>query len=206
MSLLDTELLLAKKQVGNIVKKRINEFKQNGRSDNSMFIELCFCILTANFSAERAIRIQKKLGNGFFLLNKKILSKKLRVLGHRFPNVRAGFIANARVHKKGLKKRIFSFENGFVARDWLVSNVKGLGLKESSHFLRNIGFSDVAIIDFHIMDLLQRHGLHKKTVSLTRKKYFEAECVLKKIAERNKLSLAELDLYLWFIETGKVLK
>jgi len=91
-------------------------------------------------------------------------------------------------------------------RDWLVGNVRGLGLKEASHFLRNVGFFDVAIIDFHIIDLLVGKGLIKRPRSLSRRRYLEVEGVLRKIADKAKMSLGELDLYLWYLETGKVLK
>jgi N-glycosylase/DNA lyase len=37
-------------------------------------------------------------------------------------------------------------------------------------------------------------------------KYLEIENFLMKIAKKLNLSLAELDLYLWYIETGKILK
>ena len=81
-------------------------------------------------------------------------------------------------------------------------------MKESSHFLRNIGHKNLAIIDFHIVDLLFKHGLIEKpkNKSLTEKKYLEIENVLKKIAEQTKTNLGELDLYLWYEETGKILK
>ncbi len=38
------------------------------------------------------------------------------------------------------------------------------------------------------------------------KKYLEIEKKLKKLAEQCSISLGELDLYLWYLETGKVLK
>ena len=36
-------------------------------------------------------------------------------------------------------------------RGWLVVNVNGLGMKASSHFLRNLGNQSFAIIDTHIL-------------------------------------------------------
>ena len=79
-------------------------------------------------------------------------------------------------------------------------------MKESSHFLRNIGFFDVAIIDFHIVDLLVKIGLIQKPKSLTKAKYLEIEAILKELSEKVSLTLGELDLFLWYLETGKVLK
>ena len=91
-------------------------------------------------------------------------------------------------------------------RDWLVKNIKGLGMKEASHFLRNIGFNDVAIIDFHIVDLLVAEGILKKPKTITAKIYLEIEKALRFIANELDMGLGELDLYLWYLETGKVLK
>ena len=102
--------------------------------------------------------------------------------------------------------RVLRSNQGNNLRDWIVKNVKGLGYKEASHFLRNIGFDDFAIIDFHIVDLLADYNLIKKPKNLNRKKYLEIEKILRKISRKTGLTLAELDLYLWYLETGKILK
>ncbi len=194
--------------VSHFVAKRLKEFaRMKNASNEKLFQELCFCILTANFSAERAMFIQKKLANGFLALPQEQLTIKLRELGHRFPDARANYIVRARKYSKMLKPRIFSFPSGRLAREWLVKNVAGIGYKEASHFLRNIGFEDVAIIDFHIIDLLFAHGLVADRIrSLGKKRYLEIEKLLTGIAKRAGMNLAELDLYLWYLETGKVLK
>jgi len=200
---------LKKTEAGNTVRKRINEFKELGKkSEKEIFKELCFCILTANFSAERSILIQNKIGDGFLTFSESRLAEKLSELGYRFPNARAKYVVEARRYANNLKKIIKSFDDEFELREWLTDNIKGLGYKESSHFLRNIGFKNSAIIDFHIVDILVRNKLIKKpkNKSLSRKKYIEIEDILKEIAKKVSLSLAELDLYMWFLETGKVLK
>ena len=90
-------------------------------------------------------------------------------------------------------------------RDWLVANVKGMGMKEASHFLRNCGNFDFAIVDFHIVDLLKREGIISDAV-LNERRYLEIEEVLRELASELGMSLGELDLYLWYMETGKILK
>jgi N-glycosylase/DNA lyase len=198
---------LKKGSIGRIVAKRVGEFKRMGKKPGKeIFKELCFCLLTANYSAEGGIRIQKEIGDGFLRLGEKALAKKLKALGHRFPNTRAKFIAEARKNAGKMKKVVFSFGNGKEAREWLVKNVKGLGYKEASHFLRNVGFMDVAIVDFHIVDLLAKNRIIKKPKTMTKKKYLEIEKVLEKLAKKSGLEPGELDLYLWYMETGKVLK
>jgi len=88
----------------------------------------------------------------------------------------------------------------------LVKNVKGLGYKEASHFLRNTGKKNLAIIDFHIIDLLERHRLIEKPKTISKARYLEIEDVLRKLGTKAGLNQSELDLYLWYMETGKVLK
>lgn len=194
-------------RIGKVIAKRMMEFGDVGKkSDKEVFKELCFCLLTANYDAEKAIRIQKAVDDGFLDLPEEDLAKKLRKLGYRFPNIRAKFIAEARKHKDSLKKTIQSYKTDKSLREWLVKNVKGLGFKESSHFLRNIGYTNCAIIDFHIVDILVANKLIKKPKMLTEKTYLAIEKILKKMADKLNLNLAELDLYLWYLETGKVLK
>lgn len=208
-NLVDKILLLRKnKKIKNTVRKRIKEFEQIGRSSKEkIFSELSFCILTANFDAKKCVEIQEKVGDGFLTLSKKSLTKKLKDLGYRFPNKRAEYIVEAREKIKSLTKILKSNLSEYEKREWIVKNIKGIGYKEASHFLRNIGYKDVAIIDFHILNLLRRHKLiSKKPEHLTRKRYLEIERTLRKIAEKLNISLAELDLYLWYIETGKILK
>jgi N-glycosylase/DNA lyase len=196
---------LKKSLVGRKVEKRIKEFKEiSKKSNDDIFKELCFCILTANFNAEKSIEIQNKIGDGFLNFSEKELEKKLRELGHRYPKTRAKYIVEARMFKDSLKNILESNENDL--RDWFVKNIKGLGYKEASHFLRNIGFENFAIIDFHIIDLLVKHKLIKRPKTLTKRKYFEIENILKRIAKELNINLAELDLYLWYMETGKILK
>lgn len=194
-----------KSQLKAVVDSRIKEFESMGKKENNaLFKELCFCILTANFNAERGIKIQNEVGNGFMKLSEAELAKKLKDLGHRFPNARAKYIVEARSVKNQLKEILSNGDE--KAREFLAENVKGLGYKEASHFLRNIGFKNLAIIDFHILDVLEEHKIIEKPKCLSKSKYLEIENKLSELAKSLGLNLAELDLYLWYNETGKVLK
>jgi len=200
---------LKNSEIGNVVNSRMSEFDSlKNRESDVLFNELCFCLLTANFSASGGIKIQNAIGDGFHSLTREELSEKLAELGHRFPNMRADFIVEARRHRGNIRNVLDSFESDSERRNWFAENVKGLGMKEASHFLRNIGYKNVAIIDFHIIDLLVRYGLLEplKNRSITAKKYLEIENILKDIAKTTNTSLGELDLYLWYDETGKILK
>ena len=198
---------LKNSKVRDLVNARIKEFRENGqKSSRELFKELCFCILTANYIAEKSLKIQKEINDGFLTLPEHELAEKLRKLGHRFPQKRAKYIVEARKYADSLKNIIQSINTGEKLREWLVKNIKGIGYKEASHFLRNIGYTDLAIIDFHIINILTKHGLIEKPRTLTKTKYLEIEKLLREVAGKLNLSLAELDLYLWYMETGKVLK
>lgn len=197
---------LKKGPVKGLVDARMAQFKALGsNSSEERFKELCFCTLTANFDAAKSIRVQERVCDGFLRLAPKKLEARLRELGYRYPN-RAAYIAENRKCASGLGKILESLPAEKEKREWLAENIKGLGFKEASHFLRNIGFENLAIVDFHIVDLLVRNGLIERPKTMTRKKYLEIEEVLAGLARRLRLSLAELDLYLWYLETGKVLK
>ena len=120
----------------------------------------------------------------------------------------------ARQHKNELNKLLNKDTNEKIKREWIVKNIKGLGMKESSHFLRNIGYNNVAILDFHVIDLLVENKITKRlktstgkaTKTLTPKRYLEIEKKLEQLCKKTNLNQSELDLYLWYMETGKVLK
>lgn len=199
---------LKNSSVASLVDNKIREFEEvYKKSSNEWFKELCFCILTANFNAEKSLKIFSEVGDGFLTLSKTKLVKKLKSLGHRFYQKRAEFIVEAREHRKNLKNIIKSFENERKAREWLVKNIKGIGFKEASHFLRNVGYKNVSLLDRHILRILFENNLiNNIPKSLTKRKYLEIEKNLERIANATNLNLAELDLYLWYSKTEKILK
>jgi N-glycosylase/DNA lyase len=113
------------------------------------------------------------------------------------------------VHSKNLKstiQRIAQDHGHTVAREWLVDNVKGLGHKEASHFLRNTGHENVAIIDRHILSVLQEHKVISTPKDLSPRNYLAIEEACISLAEKLNMSLSRLDLSLWYLKTGQVLK
>lgn len=210
MTALLSDISRVRKAVGRAAGERMLEFSRN----SDWFSEMCFCILTANYTAEGGIRIQDSIKD-FSKPSLEELELSLRKLGHRFPRARAGYIFLAREHKDSIHL-LRGMADSMERREWLVRNVKGLGYKEASHFLRNVGFSDVAIIDRHILAVLADYGLLpgfadrkpgiRMPKTLTRKRYLEIESVLKTVSDAAGVPLGELDLYMWYMKTGKVLK
>ncbi|MFX0023912.1 MAG: N-glycosylase, partial [Candidatus Hermodarchaeota archaeon] len=111
-SLLDVVRELQQSEVKNLINQRLQEFKAVGdESKERIFNELCFCITTANCSAERCIEVQEKIGNGFLSLSETELPLKLKELKYRFPNVRSSFIIEARKNLTQLEDIIKSGSN-----------------------------------------------------------------------------------------------
>jgi N-glycosylase/DNA lyase len=205
--LIDSINNLKESPISDTVRERIDQFsKIKEGSIEKIFVELCFCIMTANCGAEKCIEIHEKIDNKFLVLSELDLKKKFKELGYRFPNIRAEYIVEARKKIPELKKRLKDSASDEKLRDFIVKNIKGLGYKEGSHFLRNIGFTNYAIIDFHIIDLLVDYNLIERPKTLTKSKYLMIEELLKNLVDNLNLNLAELDLYMWYLETEKILK
>ncbi len=194
--------------VKKIVDKRIKQFETlNRKSNKEWFSELCFCMLTANSKAKTAINIQKDLGAKGFCdscaddIRQCIIKNK-----HRFHNNKTKYIIEARKNID-IKNKIKRFDGEKQAREWLVDNIKGIGYKEASHFLRNVGYKNLAILDRHILNILvENHLLVEKPKSLNKNAYLEIEDKLVKICSKLNLSQAELDFYMWYMKTNEILK
>jgi len=162
MKLIDEIKKLRETKVKGIIKTRLKEFESFGKKSNKeWFSELCFCILTANSRAKTAINIQNELKpTGFIDKNQIELSEAIKRNKHRFYNNKAKFICSARKHIN-IKDKLKKF-NETNAREWLVNNVKGIGYKEASHFLRNTGSKNIAILDRHILSLMAENNFIKE--------------------------------------------
>ena len=202
--------LRADPELRTMVENRIAEFLEvKDMGTEKWFEELTYCLLTAYSSARLGQLCVDALCDGDVLLHGDLDQVKLvlRTQGHRFADRRAEYIVTARELAPSLKATIQGSEDIRVAREWLAKSVKGLGMKESSHFLRNVGYLDVAIIDRHIISNMVDHGiLEERPKSITKKRYLKYEQILAKVARKVGIALGEMDLYLWYRKTGKVLK
>ncbi|HEC95645.1 MAG TPA: N-glycosylase/DNA lyase [Euryarchaeota archaeon] len=191
------------------IRSRLNEFdrlREKG-NDGEIFAELIFCILTPQSKAQSCWKTVETLLNKNLLLkgNEDQISKMLKRV--RFRNRKAEYIVEARKHYP-IRSKIKKFDDIYSAREWLVQNVRGMGYKEASHFLRNIGFGEeLAILDRHILKNLKSLGVIEEIPRfLTKKKYFEIEKKMKKFSEKVEIPMSHLDLVLWYKETGEVFK
>lgn len=193
------------------ISRRLEEFRLLGKRgqvtfdfrpfleleiDATIESELAFCISTANSSAKSGLKFQKMLEDkDVFAMTVSDFEAILKSAGVRFYKRKAVYVKEA---MEKLQKMEISEDDS--ARDVLVREIRGLGYKEASHFLRNIG-REFAILDRHILEWL---GVSQR--SLSRKKYLEIEEKFREIARRVEKSVSELDLLLWSMKTGMVLK
>lgn len=198
---------LMNSSIRKTIEERLESFRELGEKNiEEIFKELCFCIMAAGYDAEKSVRIQNEIEDGFLYMSEEALAEKLRDLGHRYPELKARYIVKAREKIDELKNVLEKFEDSRQIREWLVENIEGVGYKVASHFLRNIGRMDLAIIDIHVLNILRRYGVVKYFKTLTKKRYIEIEKILEKMSEKLGLDLGELDLYLWYLETRKIVK
>lgn len=191
------------------IKKRLKEFSSLRKARNrneDLFEELCFCLLTPQSKAvwcDRAIKELRRC-NLLFRGNREAVRDKLKNV--RFPNNKTEYLLAAR-KCSDIKKRL-NINGPFKMREWLVKNIKGLGYKEASHFLRNVGLGkNLAILDVHILKNLKRYGVIKSIPSsMSKKNYIDTEGKMRDFSRKVKIPLPDLDLLFWSQETGFVFK
>lgn len=190
------------------IEKRLREFKEVS-SEEDIFAELVFCILTPQSKAHSCDKAVKELFASKAVFGKLNRIKKCLKTNVRFHNTKARHIIRARdlfLSNGGIKRHL----KGDPAdlREWLVKNVYGLGYKEASHFLRNVGIDEnLAILDRHILKNLVKYGVIKEIPkSLTRKRYLEIEKRVNEFGDAIGIPPAHLDLLFWSHETGEIFK
>ena len=208
------ELLQFYSEKKDEIKKRLRDFNRIfEESDKKIFAELAFCLCTPQSKATSCWNAVSSLAKNNLLLTGNEEQIKPFLNSVRFGDKKSKYIVDARDifakdSKLQIKEKLKSFKTSREARDWLVENIKGFGMKESSHFLRNIGIgNDLAILDVHILKKLEKYGvIDKIPKSLTPKKYLKIEAQMKDFSKSIGIPFDELDLVLWSKETGMVFK
>lgn len=198
------------------IKKRLEEFgKMRDSNDKKIFAELCFCICTPRSNAKKCDEAVRKLESSGLLFSGNPNQIKPFMRQISFYERKSEYIVEARkFFEKGGKIKIRNFIESFLEtktenelRLWLADNVNGIGMKESSHFLRNIGIGNFAILDTHILKNMKVFGvINEIPNSMTRKKYIEIENKMGEFSEKIGIPMSELDLVFWSKETGFVFK
>ena len=210
-----SELKELYKEKESIISRRVAEFRRLWESGDEIdyLKELIFCILTPQSKAKICWQKVLELFEEKLIFRGGVEDIASVLTGVRFRFNKAYYIILA--HEKFivdgkiiLREKIKQFGRPLQAREWLVKNIKGMGYKEASHFLRNIGFGEnLAILDRHILKNLNHFGVISEIPkSLTRKKYLGIEEKFLSFAEIINIPPSHLDLLLWCKETGEVFK
>ncbi len=200
---------------GEEIRRRIEEFESvwERASEEDLFIELSFCLLTPQSKATVCWRAIENLRDSGVLWSGDAKKISDYLTGVRFKYTKAENIVKARNFfsdggKINIRGRLKEFEDPKEMRSYLVRNVRGMGYKEASHFLRNIGLgSDLAILDRHILKNLVSLGvIDEIPKNLTGRRYLEIEDRMREFSEKIGIRMDYLDLILWFNETGMIFK
>lgn len=197
------------------LRARLEEFRRLGDegTDEELFAELVFCLFTPQSKARQCWAAVERLRDCGLLFYGDAPEIAARLKGVRFHNTKAANLVRLRrLFSKGGRLAVREILDGLGeppgAREWLVANVRGLGYKEATHFLRNIGRgAGMAILDRHILRNLVALGvLDDLPRSLSRRRYLQIEQAMAQIAEAAGMTVEELDLLLWCKETSDLFK
>jgi N-glycosylase/DNA lyase len=186
------------------IKSRLQDF--SNIKEGEYLYEFLFCLLTPQSNAKKcwsAVEEIKKLRE----INKSDLVEILKTRT-RFHNNKANYIIKAIKNWLDVKEKIAKAENIVELRNWLAENIQGMGYKEASHFLRNIGKSnnEIAILDRHILRNLKSLGAIETDKIKNKKHYFALEQKFITYSNNIEIPIDHLDLLFWSNETGEIFK
>lgn len=204
------------------MKRRLEYFERvyKRENDKRLFAELAFCICTPQTKARSGAAAIIDLYNHNLLFKGSEESIANILIKHvRFHNMKARNIVLARElyfpkEKFILRERIDdAIKNDSIVslRNELAKEVKGYGLKEASHFLRNIGFGQkIAILDRHIMRVMSKLDILPESMtpktSLTKNNYMSCEANLVEYSKKEKIPMEYLDFVFWYDATNDIFK
>jgi len=190
------------------IQQRLNDFRSVKRQE--YFYELVYCFMTPQSSAVNSAKAQQML-MAYNFQNAEIDPEHLlhqKEYYIRFHKTKAKLLVAMKQQYHAILQKISTVDSAFEKRQWLAENVKGIGYKEATHFLRNVGLNEgLAILDRHILKNLKKHGaIRSLPRTLTKKKYLSLERRFQQFAEDIGIPIDELDLLFWSNETGEILK
>lgn len=185
------------------ISNRLIDFSKVSAKDYQK--ELIFCLLTPQSQAKKCWQAVEELDKN--KITESSLIQQCLKTKTRFHNNKTKYILNLRKNWKNIQNIISSEPDIVKLRNYLADNVLGLGLKEASHFLRNIGKSNnqVAILDRHILRNLKNLKIIDN-IKLNKKLYLEIENKMKEFSESINIPLDYLDLVFWSEENGSIFK
>jgi len=189
------------------IRARLQEFSQVPRTE--WFYELCFCLLTPQSKALHAAHAIERLKGMHFQEEGGDPTEILRDPAHyiRFHNTKARRLQVVRDQWPTIVGIISQPGTARERRDLLARTVNGMGMKEASHFLRNVGKRGLAIVDRHLLtNLIACRVLDEHARVTTYAHYVDIENRFTAYAEAVGIDMDELDLLFWSEMAGLILK
>ncbi|HVY01513.1 MAG TPA: hypothetical protein VHA12_01990 [Candidatus Nanoarchaeia archaeon] len=180
--------------------------KFNKKEEKERYAEFIFCILTPQSNGKKcweAVEIILKENPK----DEKSISKILKGRS-RFHNTKAKRILLSKSQWNEVKEILNRNEDALVLRNKIEEKVNGYGLKEASHFIRNIGLSNnkVAILDRHILRNLKKFNAIKDIEIKGKKGYLQLEKQAIEFSKKVNIPIDHLDVLFWHLEHGEYFK
>ncbi|MEI6731802.1 MAG: DNA lyase [archaeon] len=203
MKNMEKEVILHYNASRKAIQARLKDFRNLPEKD--YFYEHLFCLLTPQSNAKKCWEAVEQLKKGIPKTDKQIAS--ILKSKTRFHNNKAKYVLQATKNWNQTKQLLNNSNTGEL-RDTLAKNIKGYGLKEAGHFLRNIGKSNnkVAILDRHILRNLVALQVIDSDKIKNDNHYKEIEQKYLQFAQQAGIPADELDLVFWSKENGDIFK
>ncbi len=190
-----------------------------------VFYMLLFCLAVPQGKAdkaEEAIEVLRKAD--YFGVDLSTAVVHEACLGRtRFPSIKADRIISAKTKFEQIWKILQDQYAGYLKstngteecklaaleciRNVLIKHIDGVGMKLSSHLMRNVGMPGLAILDVHVLKCLYKRGLIETSKpTLDRAAYQKIEKIMREYAEDVGITVEQLDFLMWSEQTGYVFK
>ena len=210
------------------VRHEENTINKGKMNEKGLWKELVACILGSNvryeqaYSAVRGLgkegllsweshiakpaRWEKEMAN--YLSERRFLPKRKNGLlcRYRYPRAAASRIKNTAlaIYGNDLKIRtiLMNSTSPMEARNNIINKSKGIGPKQASLFLRNIGYSnDFAVLDTHVVHYLMLAGIMEVPADSLKSmnRYLQIEQLFQQYADSLQATAAEVDLAIWVL-------
>jgi N-glycosylase/DNA lyase len=212
--------IIIEQAVQNLMEKIniANNVNWRSKPECDLLKELTLCILSSSIKYEVALLYTVKLDkSNYFVkaINNKLNEEQIlncltepitmsgKSIRYRFPKIRSSQLSKTinNIYENGdtIKRLLNKTNSSIEARDLFVSICSGIGYKQASMFLRNIGFGyDLAIIDTHIIDYLKLVNVIPLYMNVRSKSvYSKIENLYSEYAQSKQFDIKKLDVAIW---------
>lgn len=192
------------------------------RDERRLWWELSCCLLSSQVPYALAAAASDRIRESDLLISphasedaladdlSALLTAPLSMSGssrrYRFPQARARQLASTKVAVQAtagsLCELISTAGTGEAVREWLVGNALGIGPKQASMFVRNVGLSyELAILDRHVLNYMKALDIAPTPIRAPSSlpPYLRGETALRVHADDIGVSVGLLDWAIWIV-------